>query len=179
MRSQTGVYGVVAEFEDAEELVSAARAARERGYRCVEAYSPYPISELNEVLPAPDLLPPLVLGGGIVGAITAYYMQYWIAVIHYPLNVGGRPLHSAPSFIVITFELTVLFASIAAFFGMLFFAGFPSPYHPMFRIPDFRRASDDGFFLCIEARDPRFFAADAARFLQSLGPLRVWEVEHE
>ncbi len=149
-------YGMVAEFDDPGDLVEAARAARERGYRRMEAYSPYPIKELDEILPMWNLLPVVVFIAGVIGAFTAFYMQYFIAAIVYPVNVGGRPLNSWPPFIVITFELTILFASCAAFFSVLFFSGFPAPYHPMFRIPEFRKASDDGFFLCIEARDPRY-----------------------
>src|SRR5690348_13022395 len=118
-------YGMVAEFEDPGDLVEAARAAREQGYRRMEAYTPYPIRELDEILPMWNYLPTVVFIAGVVGAFTAWYMQYFIAAIVYPVNVGGRPLNSWPSFIVITFELTVLFASVAAFFGMLFFAGFP------------------------------------------------------
>jgi hypothetical protein len=172
-------YGIAAEFDSPDDLVAAARAARERGFRRVEAYSPYPIKELDELLPSRDFLPPVVLAAGAVGAIGGYYLQYYIAAIVYPLNVGGRPLNSWPVFIPIIFELTVLFASCAAFLGMLFFAGFPALYHPMFRIPTFRRASDDGFFLCIEARDWRYHATDVARFLQSMEPVRVWEVDDE
>src|SRR5579883_3505687 len=149
-------YAVVGEFDGPDALVSAARAAREKGYRRVEAYSPYPIKELDDVLPMWNFLPAVVLGAGLLGAGVAYWMQWFIATIVYPLNVGGRPLNSWPSFFVIMFELTVLFASCAAFFGMLFFAGFPAPYHPLFRIEDFKRASDDGFFLSIETTDPRF-----------------------
>jgi hypothetical protein len=172
-------YGIAAEFEDAGELVFAARAARERGYRRMEAYSPYRIRELDEILPTWDLLPAVVFGAGVAGAFTGFYMEYFIAAIVYPLNIGGRPLNSWPAFIPILFELTVLFASCAAFFGMLFFAGFPAIYHPMFRVPTFRRASDDGFFLCIEARDWRFDEVETARFLESLEPLNVWEIGNE
>lgn len=170
-------YGVVAEFEDPADLVEAARAARERGYRRMEAYSPYPIRELDEVLPMWNLLPTVVFIAGVLGAFTAFYMEFFIAAIVYPVNVGGRPLNSWPAFIPIVFELTVLFASVAAFFAVWFFAGFPAPYHPLFRVPNFRRATDDGFFLCIEARDPRFDSGGTARFLQSLGPVSVWEVD--
>jgi Protein of unknown function (DUF3341) len=179
MSPEPRTYGLAAEFDDPSELVAAARAARERGYRRVEAYSPYPIKELDEVLPMWNLLPAVVLGAGLLGAGTGFYMQFFIAAIVYPVNVGGRPLNSWPSFIPILFELTVLFASVAAFFGTLFFAGFPALYHPMFRIPKFRRASDDGFFLCIEARDTRFHPVQTARFLQSLDPVSVWEVDDE
>ena len=179
MSEHQKVYGMVAEFEDPGDLVEAARAARDRGYRRMEAYSPYPIKELDEILPMWNLLPTVVFIAGVVGAFTAFYMQYFIAAIVYPVNVGGRPLNSWPPFIVITFELTILFAACAAFFGMLFFAGFPAPYHPLFRIPNFRRASDDGFFLCIEARDASYHSRDTARFLESLEPVNVWEVEDE
>ena len=179
MTSGPKPYGLVAEFDGPEDLIAAARAARERGYKRVEAYSPYPITELEEVLPMWNLIPATTFFAGVAGAFTAYYMQYFIAAIVYPLNIGGRPLNSWPAFIPIIFELTVLFASCAAFFGVLFFAGFPAPYHPLFRIPEFKRASDDGFFLCIEARDPRYFEPETARFLQSLEPLRVWEVDDE
>lgn len=175
--SEPRPYGVAAEFDDADQLVTAARAAREAGYRRMEAYSPYPIKELDEIIPSWNLLPTVVFFGGVLGGFTAFYMQYFIAAIVFPTNVGGRPLNSWPSFIVITFELTVLFAACTAFFGMLFFAGFPALYHPMFRIPTFKRASDDGFFLCIEARDGRFHSGRTARFLEGLEPVKVWEVD--
>jgi len=172
-------YGVAAEFDDPGDLVEAVRAARAEGYRRMEAYTPYPIKELDEILPMRNYLPLVVFLSGVLGAFTAFYMQYFIAAIVYPVNVGGRPLNSWPPFIVITFELTVLFAACAAFFSMLFFAGFPALYHPMFRIPSFRRASDDGFFLCIEADDAHFDAQDTLRFLASLDALHVWEVADE
>ena len=172
-------YGVAAEFDTPDDLVEAARAARQRGYRCVEAYSPYPLRELDDILPMTDRLPAVVFVAGVLGAFTAFYMEFFIAAIVYPLNIAGKPLNSWPEWIPIMFELTVLFAACAAFFGMLYFAGFPAPYHAMFRIPNFKRVSDDGFFLCIEARDPRFDAVEAARFLQSLRPVTVWEVDDE
>jgi hypothetical protein len=173
------VYGLAAEFESPEQLVEAARAVREEGFEYFEAYSPYPIRELDEIVPMWNLVPLITLLAGAAGALTGYYLQYLIAAIVYPLNIGGRPLNSWPAFIPIIFELTVLFASCAAFFSTLYFAGFPALYHPMFRIPSFRRASDDGFFLCVEARDTAYHGEATAQFLHSLDPLRVWEVEHE
>jgi len=170
-------YGIAAEFDSADELLNAARAAREAGYRRMEAYSPYPIKELDEIISYWNLLPTVVFFSGVLGGFTAFYMQYFIAAIVFPTNIGGRPLNSWPSFVVITFELTVLFAACAAFFGMLFFAGFPALYHPVFRIPTFKRASDDGFFLCIEARDRRFHRNRTARFFQDLEPVNVWEID--
>ncbi len=172
-------YGLVAEFETPEDLVNAAREARDRGYRRFEAYSPYPLKELDEIVPASNRIPLITLGGGIIGALTGYYLQYFIAAIVYPLNIGGRPLNSWPVFIPIIFELTVLFASCAAFFSTLYFAGFPALYHPVFRIPSFKRASDDGFFLCIEARDRHYSDTATARLLQAFDPVQVWEVDDE
>jgi len=179
MSSRPKAYGLVAEFDGPEKLVAAARSARERGYRRFEAYSPYPLKELEKIVPAGDLVPLVTLCAGIVGALTGYYLQYFIAAKVYPLNIGGRPLNSWPVFIPIIFELTVLFSASAAFFAMLYFAGFPALYHPMFRIPSFRRASDDGFFLCIETRDRHYDETETARFLQSLDAARVWEVDDE
>src|SRR5579885_3563169 len=174
--SEPRPYGIAAEFDDADQLVTAARAAREAGYRRMEAYSPYPIKELDEVIHYWNLLPTVVFLAGVLGGFTAFYMQYFIAAVVFPTNVGGRPLNSWPSFIVITFELTVLFAACAAFFGMLLFAKLPKLYHPMFRVPAFQRASDHGFFLCLEANDSRFHPVSTARFLESLRPMQVWEV---
>jgi len=174
-----GLYGLAAEFDDAAQLVAAARAAREQGYHRMEAYSPYPISDLDEIIPSRNFLPAVVLIAGLLGTATAWVLQYGIAVWRYPLNVGGRPLNSWPSFIIIMFELTVLFASGAAFFGTLFFAGFPALYHPLFRVDRFRRVSQDGFFLCIEANDYRFDLRETAHFLRELGPRSLWEVDHD
>jgi hypothetical protein len=179
MSARPEPYGVAAEFETPDDLVNAARAARERGYRRLEAYTPYPIRELDDVLPMTNYLPAVVLAAGAVGGFGAFYLQFGIAALVYPLNIGGRPLNSWPQWIPIIFELTVLFAACAAFFGMLFFAGFPAVYHPLFRIPSFRRVSDNGFFLCIEARDPRFDAVETPRFLRSLAATSVWEVDDE
>jgi hypothetical protein len=169
-------YGIAAEFDDADQLVSAARASREAGYRRMEAYSPYPIKELDEIIPHRNLLPTVVFLAGVLGGFTAFYLQFFIAAIVFPTNVGGRPLNSWPSFIVITFELTVLFAATAAFFGTLFFCGFPALYHPIFSVPTFKRASDDGFFLCIEARDGCFHSGRTASFLEAFEPIKVWEI---
>lgn len=172
-------YGIMAEFEDPDGLVAAARAAREAGYRRFEAYSPYPIKELEEAIPSWNMLSTMVFGAGVAGAFIGFYMQYFIAADVYPTNIGGRPLNSWPMFVVITFALAVLFALCAAFFGTLFFEGFPALYHPLFRVPAFKRASSDGFFLCIEARDGKFHPLYTSRFLQALDAVKVWEVDRE
>jgi hypothetical protein len=179
MRKQPGLYGLMAEFDNPTDIVAAARRAYDAGYRKVNAYSPYPIEELSEAIGFHhNRLPLIVLIGGLIGAVGGYGMQYWTSVIDYPLNVGGRPLHSIPSFIPITFETTVLCASLAAVLGLLALNKLPMPYHPVFNAPRFDLASRTHFFLCIESRDPMFNAAETRRFLESLGPSEVTNVEY-
>ena len=172
------LYGVMAEFAQPEQLLAAARAAYQAGYRKMDAYSPYAVEGVAEAIGFTKTRVPLVvLLGGIVGALTAYGMQWYSAAVSYPLNVGGRPLHSWPAFVPITFELTVLFAAIAGLIGMLAMNGLPKPYHPVFNAPEFKLASQTRFFLCIEADDHVFNAEEVRKFLHSLGPLSVVEVE--
>lgn len=173
------IYGLMAEFENPTALAAAARQVREKGYRRVEAYSPFAIEEVNEALGLHhNKLPLIVLCGGILGGLTGYLMQYYVAVIDFPLNIGGRPLHSWPSFIVITFELTILFAAISTVLGLFGLCGLPEPYHAVFNVPRFAFASRDRFFLCIESRDPLFDRHETAEFLHSLSPREVSEVAH-
>ena len=176
---ERGIYGVMAEFDSPSALVDGARAASAEGYRKLEAYTPFPIEELNDVLHLhKNKLPLIVLGGGILGGLTGFLMQYWIAAIYFPINIGGRPLNSWPSFIIITFELTILFASISAVLGMLALCGLPMPYHPVFNVPRFSAASRNRFFLCIESGDPLFDRAKTAEFLGTLEAREVSEVAH-
>ncbi len=177
--SEKLLYGYAAEFEDPTQLVEAARATLDAGFRKFEAYSPYPIKELDEIVPGFNPLPFLVLVGGFLGAATAWAMQWYIAAYDFPINVGGRPLYSWPSFIPITFELTVLFAAGTAFFFSLALCGLPLVHHPMFSLPQFARISNDRFLLCIEARDRKFYPEDTAEFLAQFEPLDVWEIEEE
>jgi hypothetical protein len=173
------IYGVMAEFDNPASLVTAAREARARGYRKLDAYSPFPIEALTEALHLPkSKLPLIVLIGGILGGIAGYLMQYFVTVIYYPINVGGRPLHSWPMYIVITFELTVLFAAVSAVFGLLAVCGLPMPYHPTFNVPRFALASRNRFFLCIEAADPLFDRTETESFLESMDAREVSEVAH-
>jgi hypothetical protein len=173
------IYGLMAEFNDPNELVAAVRRAREAGYQRLDAYSPFPIEELAEALGGHgSRLPLIVLIGGLVGGISGYALQYWTSVIAYPLNVGGRPFHSWPAFIPVTFEMTVLGAALSCVLGMLALNGLPMPYHPVFNVPRFALASRDRFFLCIEATDPLFDRDASRRFLERMGPREVSEVDH-
>lgn len=172
------LYGLIAEFDSPTALVAAARRTREEGYRRVEAYSPFPIHGLTEALGIRQTkLPLVVLAGGLLGTGTALLMQWFSAAVHYPVNVGGRPLASWPMFIPITFELTILFAALFAVFGMLGMNGLPMPYHPVFNAPRFALASRDRFFLCVEAKDAMFDLARTRAFLEGLGAQDVTEVE--
>ena len=171
------IYGLLAEFADAQTLVEATRRAHAAGLRHMDAYAPFPIEELADALGfRKTRLPLIVLLGGLLGGISGYLLQYWTAVIDYPINVGGRPLHSWPSFLVVTFELTILGAALFAVLGMLALNGLPMPYHPVFNVPRFALATRDRFFLCIEASDARFDRAKTAAFLRELGACDVTEV---
>jgi Protein of unknown function (DUF3341) len=176
-------YGVMAEFDTPTEVVAAARRVHEAGYRRIDAFSPYPIEELSEAIGVHSTrMPLIVLIGGIVGGLTGYLLQYYTLVLDYPLNVGGKPPHSWPAFIPITFEMTVLGAGLSAVFGMLALNGLPEPYHPVFNAPNFALASRDKFFLLIESRDAEFGREGgrdrAVDLLKSLGAREVTDVEH-
>jgi hypothetical protein len=170
-------YGLLAKFGTPEALVAAIEKVREEGYRRVDAFTPFPIEAVSHALDLPrSKMPLVVLGGGLTGAAVGYGLQYWAAVLEYPMNVGGRPFHSWPAFIVPTFETTILFAALAAVLGMFALNGLPQPYHPVFNVPSFAHASRDCYFLVIEARDPKFDREATARFLEDLQPSEVSEV---
>ncbi len=167
----------MAEFESPEALLAAAHGAYEGGYRQMDAYSPLPIHGLSEALGfRRTWLPLVVLIGGLAGCVAGFGLQYWVSVINYPINVGGKPYNSWPAFIPVTFEMTILFAAVSAVLGMLALNGLPTPYHPVFNVPRFEMATRDRFFLCIEAKDPKFDRAETARFLESLGSREVFDV---
>jgi ActD protein len=176
--SAARLHGLMAEFTSAERLIAAAAAARARGYRAMDAYTPFPVDGLGEALGLPpSRMPLLILLGGIAGCLGGYGLQYWAMVASYPINTGGRPLNSWPSFIPVTFELTILCAALTAVFGMILMNGLPMPYHPVFNVRRFSLASRSRFFLCIEARDPSFSAEECRRFLHELSPEGVYDVE--
>ncbi len=172
-----GRHGLMAEFDRPDALVAAAARARQEGYRRFDAYTPFPIEELHEAMGVHQTrVPLLVLVGGIVGALTGFGLQYWVSVVAYPLNVGGRPFNSWPAFVPVTFEMTVLVAALTAVFGMLALNRLPMPYHPVFNTPRFALATRDRFFLCIEAADPKFDRDLTRSFLQRLTPREVSDV---
>jgi hypothetical protein len=164
----------MAEFDDPNALVLAARRSRQEGYRRMDAYSPFPIEELHEALEMPPTrLPLIVLIGGLVGCIGGFALQYWVSAIENPWNIGGRPLFSWPAFIPIIFECTILVAALSAVLGMLALNGLPMPYHPVFNVSRFALASRNRFFLCIEAKDGHFDLERTRTFLQTLHPREV------
>jgi len=170
MSEAAPIYGLLAEFDDASTVVDAARGVHEAGYREMDAFSPYALEELSEAIGFHRTrLPLIVLAGGIIGGITGFLMQYWVHVIEYPLNIGGRPLNSWPSFIIITFEMTILFAAASAVLGMLALNGLPRPYHPLFNSPEFKLASQNRFFICVQSRDAKFDHDETRKLLERLG----------
>ncbi len=171
------LYGLLAEFEDHNALVHAAERAYGDGYRRMDAYSPFPIEEVWEALHFRRTRMPLVMFvGGLLGCVGAFFMEYYCAVISYPINIAGRPLNSWPSWVPVMFELTVLISALSGVFGLLALCGLPQPYHPLFNVPRFAHASRDGFFLCVEARDPKYDKDLTRQLLEGLHPREVTEV---
>jgi hypothetical protein len=173
-----GPFGLLAEFNSAERLVDAVRRARHAGFQAIDAYSPFPIEGLDDVLGFRDeRVPWLTLAGGVFGAAVGYLMQVY-ANVAYPIDVGGRPLVPWQAFMLITFELTVLFAVLFSIGGMLFLNHLPRLHHPVFDVQAFHLASDDKFFLLILANDPTFDPGGARDFLVRLEPIRIDTVPH-
>jgi len=175
---EPAIYGLMAEFENPEDLLGAAQRAHDAGYRQLDAFSPFPVEGLAEAVGFRSTRVPLLcLLGGLIGCAGGFFLQYWPNVIGYPLNIGGKPYNSWPSFIPITFELTVLCAGLATVFGMLALNGLPTPYHPVFNAPRFELATRNRFFLCVMARDPKFDLQKTRDFLAGLKASEVSEIE--
>lgn len=171
------LHGVMGEFDSVQALVDASKRAVAAGYSVIEAYSPIPVEELNDIIHKKRTkLSRFVLAGGLAGMATGFGMQYWMSAIDYPMNVGGRPFATWPAFVVPSYELTILFSSLAAAIGMFALNGLPQPYHPVFNVPRFSMASSDKFFLVIESSDPRFDRAVATRFFEEQGAKGVYDV---
>lgn len=177
MTTVPALHGLLAEFDQADGVLHATQQAYGAGYRRMDAYTPFPVEGLSESLGfRRTRLPLLTLAGGIIGCISAFAMMYYPNVISYPMNIGGRPHNSWPAWVPIMFELTVLGAALFSVFGMLALNGLPQPYHPVFNVPEFKLATMDRFFLCIESRDPQFNLAETRRFLEQQHPQRIFEV---
>jgi hypothetical protein len=172
-----GLHGLLAEFGDQDRLLEAARRSRAAGYTYLDAYTPYPVEGLAEALGFETTrVPLLVLLGGLLGGSGGFGLQVWLNVVDYPINIGGRPLNSIPSWIIVTFEMTILGASLFAVLGMLALNRLPMPHHPVFGVPEFALATTSRLFLAIDAKDPRFDVGSAREFLESLGPKGVWDI---
>ena len=173
----TGTYGLMAEFDNVNDVITAARRVYGAGYRKMDAYSPFPLEELSEAIGFHKNGVALVcLVGGLLGCTGAFTLQWWINTISYPVNIGGRPFNSWPSFIIVTFEMTILFSGLSAVFGMLALNGLPMPYHPVFNVPRFELASKDRFFIVVFSSDKNYDATGTRKFLEGLGPISVSEV---
>lgn len=178
MVTETDLYGLMAEFDEPEALLEASRQAHAEGYRQMDAYSPMPVEGLAEAVGfRSSMVQRLVFAAGLLGATGGFTLCWWMTVVAYPHNVAGRPLNSWPAYVPITFESMVLIACLTAVIGMLALNGLPQPYHPVFNVANFERASRDRFFLCIEASDPKFDILATREFLEQFEPQGVMEVE--
>jgi hypothetical protein len=172
------IYGLLAEFDSPESLVEAAHQTHAAGYKKIDAFTPMPVEGLADAIGFHGTrLPALVFVGGVCGCVTAFALQYYASVINFPLIIGGKPYNSWPAFIIICFEMTILFAALTCVFGLLALNGLPTPYHPVFNVERFALASRDHFFLCIKARDRQFDLAKTKEFLQRLHCQGVYEIE--
>ncbi len=178
-QASSNLYGLLAKFETPEALVAASRRVYEAGYRKYDAYTPYPVAGLSQAMRLkPSPIPYLILAGGIIGGVTGFAMQTYATVFDYPMNIGGKPLFSWPAYIPITFEMVILLAAVTGFLGLFALTRFPQPYHPVFRSEDFNRhASQDAFYLGIEAADPQFDLEKTRRFMEETGSVQVTEIE--
>jgi hypothetical protein len=174
-----GIYGMIAEFDTPSDLVRAAQAAYNSGWRRMDCYTPYPVEEAAEAIGFhKNRVSLITLIGGLMGLCAMFSLETWISTLAYPLNIAGRPTYSWPAFIIPAYEWTILFAGLSAAFGMLALNGLPSLYHPLFNAPNFRTgATDDKFFLCLESTDPKFDVTETRAFLEAQGPVSVVEVE--
>lgn len=179
MDAQKPIYGLLAEFDDLTTLVDATKRVHAEGYKRFDAYTPFPVHQLFEAMEFNDRrLPLAVLLGGITGCLAGFGLCYWVSTMAYPLNIGGRPFNSWPSFVPVTFEVTILLASLTAVLSMIVLNGLPMPYHPVFNVKRFaEHASQDALFLAIEADDPKFDRNRTRTFLQQLGATEINEVE--
>lgn len=167
-------HGMMAEFHDPDDVLAAARKVKAAGYTHLDAYTPFPVHGLDDAIGFKDSkVQWSIFFAGCFGFVLGYGLEYWVHNIEYPMNVGGRPKFSWPSFIPVAYECTILLAGLTAAFAMLAFNGLPRPNHPVFNTPNFEMASQTSFFLCVEGTDPKFDHAEVKRLLESLGAVNV------
>jgi hypothetical protein len=178
-KSKPKLYGLLAKFDSSEHLIAAVKRVAQSGYRRFDAYTPYPVEELDRAMRLkPSPLPYVILGGGILGGVGGFFMQAYAQVVDLPLNIGGRPLFSWPAYVPISFELTVLLGAVFGILGLFAATRFPQPYHPVFNSEDFNEhGSQDAFYLDIEAADPSFDLERTRKFMEELGAIMVSEIE--
>ena len=175
-----GPFGVVGEFDSPDKLLAAANKALDGGYSSMDAFSPFPIHGLADAIGFQEgRVRWIIFVAGAAGAIGGMGLQWWVATQAYPLNVGGRPLFSWPSFIPPAFETTILFAAFGAVLGMIGLNRLPQPHHPVFDAPNFERASQDRFFLLVEAKDPMYDASAIKKLMEGADALQVTEIGQE
>jgi hypothetical protein len=173
----TKPYGLLAEFDHPDALVHATKQAVAAGYTKLDGYSPYAVGEVADALGyKKSEMGPVMFIGGLIGACSGFFMEVFLMAIDYPINIGGRPYVSWPMFIPVCFEMMVLTAALSGVFGLIALCGLPQPYHPLFNVPQFDRATSDRFFLCIESIDPKFDIHQTKEFLGTLQPLSIAEV---
>lgn len=172
------LHGVMAEYADEASLIAGIERAKADGFTDMEAYTPVPSHDVIHALGVKNRFAAVVFCGGLLGACSGFALQYGVSVELYPINIGGRPFNSWPAFIVIVFECTILFAALSAVIGMLLLNGLPQPYHPVFNVPQFARASHDRYFLVVHAADPKFDARGTREKLEASRPLSVSEVQN-
>jgi hypothetical protein len=173
----TSSFGLLAEFLEPDELLWATEQAYAAGYRRMDAYSPFPVEGLADALGMHrSMIPRIMLVCGFLGTLTAYFLETLSMGLWYPINVGGRPYNSLPSYVPVMFELTVLFSSLSGIVAVLILNRLPQPYHPVFNVASFGRASSDRFYLGIETSDPNYDAVKTASFLRTLGAREVFDV---
>lgn len=180
MPPREGTYGLLAEFDTPSDLVRAAQKSYQDGWRRLDCYTPYPVEEAAEAIGFHrNKVPLLTLIGGLMGLTAMFLLETWISTLAYPINAAGRPTYSWPAFVVPAYEWTILWAGLSACYGMFALCGLPEPYHPLFNAPNFRTgATDDKFFLCLEALDPKFDLIETREFLETLDPVSIVEVEY-
>ncbi len=177
IKQESSIYGIAAEYQTPEALMAAAYRVREAGYLKIDAYTPFPVEGMSQALDIKDKwILILMLLGGFVGVFNGLLLQYWGSVASYPLNIGGRPIISWPQMVVIMFELTILTSALTGVFSMIILNGLPELYHPMFNVPNFDRASQDRFFLCIEHKDKKFNVDEITSLLEKTGALHISQV---